>query len=250
MSPLQRLANRAVLAAWRRLDRVGEIVPGTGAAQEFGALGEGSCIAFPAATLMNVGSIHIGALTLIGRQVTLSVGYGPGQADLPERGLVIGDRCVLGARTSLTAHTSVEVGDDHRTGFRRNFRVRVWFDTRRVRRVRRVQSDVGQQVVRHVRLDLEACRDRVAEADHPGVGERPGIDDGALVQQDQFGRTGAEVDQGVEARVVAKSRASAAAAARSSRRLASNLRAACHRSPGSTSWIPASDLSSLVAYVA
>jgi acetyltransferase-like isoleucine patch superfamily enzyme len=112
VNPLHRLGNRAVLAAWRRLDRVGEIVPGTRAAQEFGALGEGSCIAFPAATLMNVGSIHVGSRTLIGRQVTLSVGYGPGQHGLPERGLVIGDGCVLGARTSLTAHTSVVVGDD------------------------------------------------------------------------------------------------------------------------------------------
>ena len=108
----QRLAHRAVHAAWRWLDRAGEIVPGTRTGDAFGALGEGSCIGFPAATLMNVGSIHVGAGTLVGRQATLSVGYGPGDANLPQRGLVIGDRCVLGARTSLTAHTSIVVGDD------------------------------------------------------------------------------------------------------------------------------------------
>lgn len=99
-------------AAWHWLERVGEVVPGTRAGDAFGALGEGSCIGFPAATVMNVGSIHIGSRTLVGRQVTLSVGYGPGEGRLPDRALVIGDRCVLGARTSLTAHTSVVLGDD------------------------------------------------------------------------------------------------------------------------------------------
>lgn len=106
------MVNRAVHAAWSWLERAGEVVPGTHAGDAFGTLGEGSCIGFPAATLMNVGSIHIGCRTLIGRQVTLSVGYGPGEGRLPERGLVIGDRCVIGARTSLTAHTSIVLGDD------------------------------------------------------------------------------------------------------------------------------------------
>ncbi|MCW2842917.1 MAG: Hexapeptide repeat of succinyl-transferase [Nocardioides sp.] len=112
MTRRTRLTNRAVHAAWRRLERAGEIVPGTRAGDSFGSLGEASCIGFPTASLMNVGSIHIGSRTLVGRQVTLSVGYGPGQGELPERGLVIGDRCVLGARTSLTAHTSIVLGDD------------------------------------------------------------------------------------------------------------------------------------------
>lgn len=107
----KRLANRVVQRAWHWVDRAGEIVPGTAAAARFGALGAGSCIGFPHATLMNVGSIHIGAGTLIGRNATLSVGYGPTATQLPERGLVIGDRCVLGARVSLTAHESIEIGD-------------------------------------------------------------------------------------------------------------------------------------------
>ena len=99
-------------AAWRWLDRAGEIVPGTRVGDQFGTLGEGSCIGFPTATLMGVGSIHIGPRTLIGRQVTLSVGYGPDDEMLPERGLVIGERCVIGARTSFTAHSSIVLGDD------------------------------------------------------------------------------------------------------------------------------------------
>ncbi|WP_372728884.1 DapH/DapD/GlmU-related protein [Nocardioides sp.] len=112
MNRPKRWINRGVQAAWAWLERAGEIVPGTRAADGFGDLGEGSCIGFPAATLMGVGSIHIGSRTLIGRQVTLSVGYGPDDRRLPERGLVIGDRCVIGARTSLTAHSSIVLGDD------------------------------------------------------------------------------------------------------------------------------------------
>jgi acetyltransferase-like isoleucine patch superfamily enzyme len=87
-------------------------VPGTRAADAFGSFGAGSSLGFPAATLMCVGSIHIGSETLIGRQVTLSVGYGPDDHRAPGRGLVIGDRCVIGARTSLTAHESIVIGDD------------------------------------------------------------------------------------------------------------------------------------------
>jgi acetyltransferase-like isoleucine patch superfamily enzyme len=94
------------------VERAGEIVPGTRAAEAFGTLGEGSCIGFPAATLMGTPSIHIGSGTLIGRQVTLSVGYGPDDRRIRERGLVIGDRCVIGARSSLTAHASIVLGDD------------------------------------------------------------------------------------------------------------------------------------------
>lgn len=56
--------------------------------------------------------MHIGEDTLIGRHCALSVGYGPGQDPLPKRGLVIGDRCVIGARACITAHTSIVIGDD------------------------------------------------------------------------------------------------------------------------------------------
>jgi serine acetyltransferase len=109
---VKRLLNRGVLAGRRWLDRAGEITPGTRAADAFGAFGADTSIGFPAATLMGTRSIHLGSGTLVGRHVTLSVGYGPGDPGLPERGLVIGDRCVVGARCSLVAHASIEVGDD------------------------------------------------------------------------------------------------------------------------------------------
>lgn len=104
--------NAGVQSAWGWLQRAGEIVPGTRAGDAFGTLGAGSSVGFPMATLMGARAIHVGERTLIGRQVTLSVGYGPADRTLPARGLVIGDRCVIGARTSLTAHESIVVGDD------------------------------------------------------------------------------------------------------------------------------------------
>lgn len=111
MNSIDRLANRVVLAAHRRVDRWGEIRPGTRAAEQFGSFGADSCIGFPAATLMNTRSVHVGAGTLIGRGVTLAVGYGDGDPGVPERGIVVGDRCTIGARTTITCHVSVEVGD-------------------------------------------------------------------------------------------------------------------------------------------
>jgi acetyltransferase-like isoleucine patch superfamily enzyme len=108
----RRLLNRFLHAAWPWVERAGAIVPGTKLGESFGTLGASSCIAFPVATLYGASSIHIGSGTLIGRSCTLSVGYSPHDANVPERGLVIGDRCVIGARTALTAHESISIGDD------------------------------------------------------------------------------------------------------------------------------------------
>jgi acetyltransferase-like isoleucine patch superfamily enzyme len=106
-----RLLNRGVHAAQRWVARAGEIVPGTHAADRFGSFGEGTCIDYPPATLLNVQAIHLGSGTLVGRHATLSVGYGVGDLHLAGRGLFIGDRCVLGARTTITAHERIEIGD-------------------------------------------------------------------------------------------------------------------------------------------
>ena len=86
-------------------------MPGTREAARFGAFGDGSNIDFPPATLLNPGAIHIGSGTLIGRNATLAVGYGVGDTQLAGRGLFIGDRCVLGARTTITAHERIDIGD-------------------------------------------------------------------------------------------------------------------------------------------
>ncbi len=116
MRRARRLLQQAVHAALRFADRAGEVVPGTALADRFGSFGPGSCIDFPPATLMNVGSIHLGRDVLVGRDATLSVGYGDGDPHVPARALVLGDGCVLGARSTITAHASIELGDHVFTG--------------------------------------------------------------------------------------------------------------------------------------
>lgn len=109
---MKRLLNAGVLAGRAWLERAGEITPGTRAAERFGSFGADSSIGFPSATLMGTRAIHLGTGVLVGRQVTLSVGYGTDDPNLPERGLVIGDRSVIGARCGIVAHKSIEIGDD------------------------------------------------------------------------------------------------------------------------------------------
>lgn len=108
----RRVANRLVHAAHRWVARAGAIQPGTDLAESFGTFGAGSYIAYPMATMYGASSIHIGADTLVGRDCSLLVGYSPDDPQIPERGIVIGDRCVIGAGSTLTAHSSITVEDD------------------------------------------------------------------------------------------------------------------------------------------
>jgi acetyltransferase-like isoleucine patch superfamily enzyme len=108
----QRLTNRLVHAAHRWVARAGAIRPGTDVAESFGTFGAGSYITFPMATLYGARSIHLGADTLVGRHCSLLVGYAPDDPGIPDRGIVVGDRCVIGAGSTLTAHESITLGDD------------------------------------------------------------------------------------------------------------------------------------------
>ena len=108
----RRVANRAVHAVRRWVERAGAIQPGTDLAESFGSFGTGSYISYPVTTLYGSRAIHVGVDTLIGRSSSLLVGYAPDDPGLPDRGIVIGDRCVLGAGLMLTAHESIVIGDD------------------------------------------------------------------------------------------------------------------------------------------
>lgn len=112
MAILQRLLSTPFHAVRRLAEHIGEIGPETRWSKKFGSFGKGSLIGYPQATIFNEHAIHIGSDTLIGRQVTLSVGYGIGDTHITDRHLVIGDRCIIGARSTITAHEYVEIGDD------------------------------------------------------------------------------------------------------------------------------------------
>jgi acetyltransferase-like isoleucine patch superfamily enzyme len=112
VSPYERLCNRLVLSANRWLHHHGAIRPGTARGDSFGRLGEGTWVSHPIGTQYGLGSVFIGQNCLIGQYTVLAVGYGPDDHNRPERGLEIGDRCVIGARSILTAHSSITIGDD------------------------------------------------------------------------------------------------------------------------------------------
>jgi len=106
------VGHRLVGALGRRIEYLGAIRPGTPTADRFARFGRSSLINHPVSTLFGTRAMSIGEETLIGRACTLSVGYGPGDPNLPGLGLVIGDRCVIGAGAVLTAHDGIEIGDD------------------------------------------------------------------------------------------------------------------------------------------
>jgi len=109
---VRRVLNRFVHAVWRWVDSVGTIIPGTRRADAFARFGTGSAIGFPIVTLFGEQHMRIGENTMIGRHCTMTVGYDTDDGRPRADGLVIGDRCVVGARSSFTALESIVVGDD------------------------------------------------------------------------------------------------------------------------------------------
>lgn len=109
---VRRALNELTLRTWARVRTAGAIAPGTKAAERFGSFGEGSIIVFPASAIYGEAHIHLGEKTLVNGWATLAAGYDADQPDVPRRALVIGDRCLIGMRSSIVAHESIEIGDD------------------------------------------------------------------------------------------------------------------------------------------
>jgi acetyltransferase-like isoleucine patch superfamily enzyme len=109
-------ASELVRWSWHHARELGAIGARARIARRFGSFGEGSIITFPYETLVNVERIHIGTQTMIARYVSLTAGWFPGQDDLPDRVLGIGDRCLIGRGSTVIAHESIEIGDDVWTG--------------------------------------------------------------------------------------------------------------------------------------
>lgn len=110
------LLGPAVRRSWELYTSLGAIGPDSAAGRRFGSFGPGSIVGFPFDTIMNEGSIHIGAATMVAGHVVLSAGWGPGHAGLHDRVVVIGDRCLIGRGSSVIGHQLVEIGDDVWTG--------------------------------------------------------------------------------------------------------------------------------------
>jgi carbonic anhydrase/acetyltransferase-like protein (isoleucine patch superfamily) len=111
------VAWRLVHRLWRGAEQAGRITADTPAGRSFASFGACSVIGFPMGALYGEPWIAIGSGTMIAAQVSLSAGMVPGQdlGDWPPV-LRIGDRCVIGRGSHITAHYSIVIGDDVYTG--------------------------------------------------------------------------------------------------------------------------------------
>jgi serine acetyltransferase len=108
--------SRTVRRVWERAKVWGAIGHHSDHAKRFGAFGDGSIIMFPWNTLYGERWMRIGANTMIGPEVTLSVGITPDQVPISDPVIVIGDRCLINKGTAIVAHFAIEIGDDVFTG--------------------------------------------------------------------------------------------------------------------------------------
>lgn len=112
------VAHRVVWGLWQAAERYGALSGDRPRGQRFAAFGAGSIVCFPPGGIFGEDRIVIGAGTLIGPHTTISAGYPVEPAGPRARPplLEIGDRCVIGRDSTITAHVGVRIGDDVWTG--------------------------------------------------------------------------------------------------------------------------------------
>lgn len=114
LSPrVRNAAAAAIQRSWEWICAVGATGPDDTHGKRFRSMGERSMLAFPPGQLFGERWIEIGAYTLIGPYVSMSVGLWNEELD-PEAAPVIriGDRCNVGRGGSLVGRVGITVGDD------------------------------------------------------------------------------------------------------------------------------------------
>ncbi len=114
LSPRTRnLAAGIIQRSWEWICAVGATSPDDAHGRRFRSMGFQSMIAFPPGATFGEQWIEIGAHTLIGPHVSMSVGlYGEALDPAGPAVLRIGERCNIGRGASLAARVGIEIGDD------------------------------------------------------------------------------------------------------------------------------------------
>jgi serine acetyltransferase len=109
----RRLAD-GLFGAWTWVARMGTAGASSRFARRFGTVGEGSGFSWPPGPVVNPHLVCIGSGSMIGPEVSLSVGMWPGEALAAPDGWIvrIGDRVNVGRRCAIVARRRIEIGDD------------------------------------------------------------------------------------------------------------------------------------------
>jgi acetyltransferase-like isoleucine patch superfamily enzyme len=108
----RRLANRVVHGVWGWMQRAGAVTAQTPGRLRFGAIGEGTRLAFPQGTVFGEPWIRMGAYCIIAEQVTLTAGMMPGLDLGTDPVLVLGDGVVIGRESHVIADARITIGND------------------------------------------------------------------------------------------------------------------------------------------
>lgn len=116
---LQSAVADGLFRSWRWASRIGTLGPHTSVGRRFGAMGDGSALAFPPGPTFGERWVRIGSGTLLGPGVGIAVGMVPDEPGLdPPDGWVIriGDRGNIGRGSSIVGRCRIDIGDDVTTG--------------------------------------------------------------------------------------------------------------------------------------
>ncbi|MFK0253587.1 acyltransferase [Streptomyces sp. NPDC090445] len=108
----RRVAGRIAHGVWRWMRQAGAVTDRTTGGLRFGAIGEGTRLAFPQGTVFGEPWIRLGACCIIAEQVTLTAGMLPGLDLGTEPVLVLGDGVVLGRDSHVIADAPITIGNN------------------------------------------------------------------------------------------------------------------------------------------
>jgi acetyltransferase-like isoleucine patch superfamily enzyme len=85
-------------------------------AATFHYFGDGAALLAPQGVIYNEQYLSIGDGAMIGPNVCLTAGMGPGQPMLATPTVAIGKRCIIGRGSHIIGHWSIQLGDEIQTG--------------------------------------------------------------------------------------------------------------------------------------
>jgi len=113
--PRRRLG--AAIRAWRKFANDTAIIGlEDDYAKSFHYFGAGAALLAPQGVIYNESYLSLGDATMIGPNVCLTAGMGPGQTMLTKPVVTIGKKCIIGRGSHIIGHWSIELGDEIQTG--------------------------------------------------------------------------------------------------------------------------------------